>query len=225
MTLLVLCPSYRRPKEAAEVQVSFDKTVRLDTKLIFAIGIKDSDAYQNLNICAYPEWPMVQRTNRAAEWAAKSYSYIGWIADDNRFETPGWDEQVVAALEARPGGVVYGNDCVAPGDKPSHVFLDSRIVQTLGWLHFPGVVSTYGDDAWEAIGRGLGTLRYLSEVKVRHLYREKNNQNFITDGEVFQHWVRHDLENDLAKLRRALKIKPIAWLPDSLRAMTPPLIL
>ena len=204
--MIVLCPSYLRPQQAGQVYQSFRDTVRLDTELLFVIGIKDSEAYDGhgLPIMCYPEWPMVRRTNRAAEVMAPRYDYIGWIADDNRFETNGWDASVVKALEERPG-VVYGNDIVSPGSKPSHVFMDARIVKALGWFLHPGLRSTFFDDVWEQIGRGL-TLKYLPDVTVRHLYVEKDNSaDFASDMAVYQQWLRHDLDTDLARIRRALR--------------------
>lgn len=204
--LLVLCPSFRRPQQAAEVLRTFESTRQADSYLIFAIGIQDSAAYADLPVIVYPTWPMVQRTNRACSVLSGAYDYVGWVADDNRFETPGWDTQVIAALDAKPGGVVYGNDVVSPGSKPSHVFMDARIPRALGWFLHPQLKSTFFDDVWEQIGRGLGTLQYLSDVRVNHLYVEKDNSaDFAADMDVYQAWLRHDLDSDLARVRRALR--------------------
>lgn len=206
VALLILCPSYQRPREAGLALASFVETIHEDTKIIFPIGIKDSRAYDGLPIIVYPELPMVARTNMAAKALAPKYDYIGWVADDNRFETPGWDTQVIAALEARPGGVVYGNDVVSPGSKPSHVFMDSRIPQALGWFVHPEMRSTFFDDCWEQIGRGLGTLQYLPDIRVNHLYTEHDNSaNFMHDMQVYQRWLRHDLDDDLDRIRGALR--------------------
>ena len=205
--LLVLCPSYKRPQQAREVLATFNATRTADSYLMFAIGIKDSKAYEDLPIIVYPEWPMVARSNRACAALSGAYDYVGWIADDNRFETEGWDAQVIAALEATVrGGVVYGNDVVSPGSKPSHVFMDALIPRALGWFLHPQLKSTFFDDVWEQIGRGLGTLRYLPDVRVNHLYVEKDNSlDFQHDMDVYQTWLRHDLDADLARIRRALR--------------------
>lgn len=204
--LLVLCPSYRRPQQAAELLATFNATRQADSYLIFAIGIGDSKAYADLPVVVYPEWPMVKRVNRAFDALAGAWNYIGWVADDNRFETLGWDVQVISALASQPGGVVYGNDVVSPGSKPSHVFMDTRIPRALGWFLHPQLRSTFFDDCWEQIGRGLGTLQYLPDVRVNHLYVEKDNSaDFAHDMDVYQTWLRHDLDADLTRVRRALR--------------------
>ena len=193
------------------------------TSLTFLVAQADSTKSE------YPGWntedhypligpdAMVGRTN----WALGQIGnpdYIGWIADDNRFETPGWDEQVVKFLRKKAGGVVYGNDVVSPGSKPSHVFMDARIPRALGWFLHPELRSTFFDDCWMTIGKELGTLQYLPDVVIEHRYVEKDNRDdFSHDKAVYEHWIRHDLESDISKIRRSLRTKR-ATLPASLTA-------
>ena len=200
LSLLVLCPSYRRPQQAGELLASYVETVKdPTTALLFAV--EDDPSYQGLPIAVFPPTPMVERSNLAAR--LNVYDYLGWVADDNRFETPGWDQKVLEALQKTP--VVFCNDVVSPGSKPSHVFMDARIPKSLGWFLHPDMRSTFFDDVWHDLGKGLG-ITYLDDVRVRHLYHEKDNrEDFFHDMEVYQTWQRHHMEEDIAKCRRAMR--------------------
>ena len=226
MSLIVLCPSYRRPISASAVLESFNRTKVLpDTRLVFLCYERDpdSDLYQG-DVILCPEKAMVERVNGALG-LLDDYDSVGWIADDNRFETPGWDRVVVDALGSHP--MVFGNDVVSPGSKPSHVFMDSRIPRELGWLILPGLHSTFADDVWANLGVGAidvtdrllpeKTLRYpiVYEVKntsgvgiayhhgviVNHLYVEKQAEWKVRGGAAYK---VHD-ESDLDTYRHWLR--------------------
>lgn len=196
----------------------------------FIVWNKDPEAskYEGLPVTYLTEERMVPRTNKAAERASEQADYIGWVADDNRFRTEGWDTKVLDVLAETP--IVFGNDVVSPGSKPSHVFMDSRIVRSLGWFLHPGLKSTFFDDVWANLGvgpidvsgplvqffpngwvkgyvndGGLG-IKYLNDVVVEHLYIERDNsKDFMADMAVYQQWLRHECENDIARASRALR--------------------
>ena len=104
MRLLVLCPSYKRPIAAAAVLDSFRKNTTLDARLIFLMYEKDNDSVLYTgDVVLCPEELMVPRVNGALG-LLDDFSHVGWIADDNRFETKGWDGAVglsVAGHRAR----------------------------------------------------------------------------------------------------------------------------
>lgn len=189
--------------------------------------------YEGLPASVVGEETMTARTNAVAKWATEKGKYIGWVADDNRFRSVGWDREVLSALQDVP--IVFGNDEVSPGSKPSHVFMDARIVKTLGWIVHPDLRSTFFDDVWANLGagpidvsrplferdalpswsrlrqavsrsdNGLG-LVYLPNVEIPHLYTERDNSaNFLADMETYQHWLRHDCEDDIRRVQKALR--------------------
>ena len=185
----------------------------------------DKQRPPRFDITLCPESGMVRRCNGALG-LLDGYTHVGWIADDNRFLTPGWDERVLDALRTVP--IVFCNDGVSPGSKPSHVFMDARIPRALGWFLLPGIHSTFFDDAWQTLGtgadattgplakdgngigldplnQGLG-IAYLANVVVNHLYIEKDNRkSFAEDQEVYRKWLRHGAEDDIARARSALR--------------------
>lgn len=229
--LLIICPSYKRPDQARELYDSFLRTKKADSRLRFAVWNQDR-GYEDLPASFITQEKMTPRTNVLALWAAERCKYIGWVADDNRFETDGWDTEVIRALETTP--IVFCNDQVSPGSKPSHVFMDSRIVKSLGRLIHPDLKSTFFDDVWANLGvgpidvsrplfptysshrsslfadqrvGGLG-IGYLHEVRIPHFYKEHDNRpNFLSDMETYQSWLRNDCEDDIRRASKALRRK------------------
>ena len=196
-----------------------------------------SDEYKDESVVLCPEELMIPRVNGALG-LLDGYDYVGWVADDNRFETVGWDEQVISALSKVP--IVFCNDVVSPGSKPSHVFMDARIPRALGWLLLPELHSAFFDDVWANLGvgpidvsgplfrptsttfdfrrSGLG-IAYLAEVRVNHLYVEKDNAiSFRKDMERYRAWLRNEAEDDIGRARGSLRSRR-----DALRSSSPAL--
>ena len=222
--LLVLCPSHQRPLEARRLYETFHRTATLpDTRLVFLVWADDATAqkYESnwMKSALRPEESMTARSNAGFISEDDGCDAVGWVADDNRFATVGWDEIVLHALRTVP--IVFGNDVASPGSKPSHVFLDARIPRALGWFLHPDLVSTFHDDVFMHLGTGADTARplgqnkesgggvgiaYMPSVLVPHLYTERDNSaNFQHDALVYQAWRRNEAEDDIAKAKRALR--------------------
>lgn len=229
--LIVVCPSHQRPKEARELYDSFVETRTGDSLLRFGVWNEDVH-YGSLPVTYITQERMTPRTNALAMWASERCKYIGWVADDNRFRTKGWDQRVMDELRRVP--IVFGNDVSSPGSKPSHVFMDSRIVRSLGWLIHPGLRSTFFDDVWANLGvgpidvsrplfpqsgshSGLG-IGYLPDVIVEHLYTERDNsKDFMADMETYQTWLRNDCEDDIGRARRGKQFSSTSTVSSSRR--------
>lgn len=98
------------------------------------------------------------------------YDYIGHIGDDNLPSTPGWDVQIMEALEKTP--FAYGNDLYPgriPGALSCHVFMRSSVVRALGYFGPPGIRHMYVDVAWMAWLTACGGT-YLNDVIIEHLH-------------------------------------------------------
>ncbi len=222
--LLVLCPSHQRPVEARRLYETFQRTAILpDTRLVFLVWSGDSTAHKYesnwMKSALRPEEAMTARCNAGFVSEDNDCEAVGWVADDNRFATVGWDELVLHALRATP--IIFGNDVVSPGSKPSHVFMDARIPRALGWFRHPGLISTFHDDVDMRLGTGTDTarplgqngesdggvgIRYIPELVIPHLYTERDNRaNFQHDAPVYRAWRRNEAEDDIAKAKRALR--------------------
>jgi hypothetical protein len=224
--LLILCPTRGRPAAAKEAHESFLATkVREGSEIMFVVDDDDPtrveyESERFLHLTLPSPGNMVTALNEAALWAMDRFhpKYLGFIGDDHRFRTIGWDRAFADLLEARGGGMVYGNDLFRPdGDIPTQIVMSASIVAALGWMGLPGCTHLYIDNAWQALGDGLGKLYYMPDVVIEHLHpaagkadwdeghRRVNAQEvYDHDGQVFADWMEASFARDLELARAAL---------------------
>lgn len=222
MTLIVICPSRGRPGKAREGYEAFLATkTSEDTKMVFVVDADDEtfSGYVNemLPIVTYEHegGGMGPPTNAAAADLAPIYDITGFVGDDHRFRTVGWDAAIEAAL-AKPG-FAYGNDLIR-SDIPTQVFISSKIVLALGWFCLPGAKHLYLDNTWRVLGEASGTLRYLPDVVIEHAHpffgrgqmdegyaRVNHPSMYEHDNAIFQEWMNSgQTEKDVETVLRAI---------------------
>jgi len=148
--------------------------------------------------------------NAAAVEYADQYRYIGFMGDDHRPRTFGWDERIVEELNY--SHVVYGNDLLQGESLPTAVFMRSEIVQKLGYMAPPELIHLYLDNFWLELGRAT-SMRYLGDVTIEHLhpyagkaewdasYLEVNDQALYEhDRLAFENYMATRFQEDLEKL-------------------------
>jgi hypothetical protein len=187
--VVVLCPTRERPEKAAEMVESFrDTATTLATEIVLVV---DDDDLRLADYLALPDkfnkrssgplWPpdpvrvmvipvaeggsLTAATNTLAARIWGEDCIIGHVGDDHRFETNGWDKRIMEALHGRHG-VAYGDDGFWHEALPTAAFLTSSIPRALGWYANP-LCHHYGiDDTWGDLGRGIGSLHYLPDVRI-----------------------------------------------------------
>lgn len=138
---------------------------------------------------------------------------VGFMGDDSRFETKGWDEQVLSALE-KPG-FCWGED----GNQrpwPSTVFITKKIVDTLGWMVHPSLRRGFFDVQWLTLANLTDSTRVIPAM-FRHdnSAGDPQSPNFKKEAQVppeviasdeiaFNLWVKNDSRKDAQKIRHAL---------------------
>lgn len=131
---------------------------------------------------------------------SKFYDITGFVGDDHRFRTAGWDTQIEQVLSERPG-FAFGND-LARNDIPTQVFVNSRIVMALGWMALPGAKHLYLDNTWAYLGGSISSLSYLPDVIIEHVHpffgkgqmdegyaRVNQASMYEHDNAVFRQWM------------------------------------
>lgn len=221
MSLLVLCPTRGRPQAAAEAYASFLETrERDDTGILFVVNDDEDPAI-------YGDLPLLRVSKR--EWmnevlqsgvdrilATREPTYLGFIGDDNRFRTPGWDSVVDECLSTTGGGFAYAND-LARTDLPTHVFVNTSIVRALGYFGLRGAHHLYIDNAWKVLATAADCLYFFPDVVIEHLHPlfgkgvmdtsyEKSNAPSVYehDGDIFDAWLRDGVESDARTVREAI---------------------
>lgn len=189
-------PEYIRPRDGRELII---RRPTHDGGMVNALNAAALDALR--------EWPQ----ERA----------LGFVGDDHRFRTPGWDTAFLETLNDRPG-FVYGNDLFWPnGEIPTQIFMSAEIVKKLGWMGLPTCSHLYIDNAWRELGEATGSIRYYADVVVEHMhpaggkgewddqYRKVNSEAMYNhDAAAFTAWRDSDkFMDDVKKVRQALVLK------------------
>ncbi|MGW3346792.1 hypothetical protein ACWDA3_26065 [Nonomuraea rubra] len=181
--LTVIVPSRGRPLAASKVLHAFDATCLDDaTRIIFAVDADDPTlpVYSSQVVgsrrglvCVVDEQPasMVTALNAVARDLIehRAPDAIGFMGDDHRPVTPGWDRHYLNALRALPG-IVYGNDRLQGANLPTQCAISTPVVARLGHMAPPTLTHLYVDNYWLDIGRGSGCISYLPHVVVEHLH-------------------------------------------------------
>lgn len=231
--LLMIVPSRGRPQNVAALLDTWGETATGAADLLIALDEDDPalPGYEALHVLdrwparlGVPRWRIGKRLrlggtlNEVAAAYSAAYRMLGFLGDDHRPRTAGWDRRFVEALSELGTGLVYGNDLIQGAALPTAVAMTSDIVQTLGWMVPPGLVHLWIDNAWLELGRRIDQIRYLPDVVIEHMhplvgkapsdagYEEVNSSaRFESDRRAFEDWVRDGLDADVAKLKELIR--------------------
>lgn len=230
--LVVIVPSRGRPEAAVELAECFKKTCTANTGLVFAVDADDpAEAGYSMvtarglaSVIVSDSRSMVDALNRRAAGYAEledelAPSAIGFMGDDHRPRTVGWDAAYLAALRRKPG-LVYGNDLIQGRNLPTQVAMSAELVRGLGHMAPPTLTHLYVDNYWLQLGRASDRITYLPDVFVEHLhpvagkaawdegYQRVNDQAMYDRDRVAfeEYWAAHG-DRDVA-VARGLTVDP-----------------
>lgn len=182
--LAVVVPSRNRPQAVQQLAESFALSCSAWTNLLLVVDEDDKDleGYREAVADAYPTFAAIQLLVQSADGnmitgcnvgAARALEMtgtaIGFMGDDHRPRTRGWDRAYLDALKLKPG-IVYGNDLLQGEYLPTQFAVSARIVERLGFLAPPTLVHLYLDDYWLRMGRLCECVTYLRDVVVEHMH-------------------------------------------------------
>jgi len=227
--LVVIVPSRGRPHAARELAAAFADTSTAGSLLVFVVDEDDptlpgyegiGDGYR-IGVVFTPTRTMVQALNLAAvsyantalglDVCARPFA-VGFMGDDHRPRTAGWDQAYLEALRGLGTGIVYGDDLLQGQRMPTQCAMSADIVRALGYMAPPDLTHLYVDNVWLALGEAAGCIRYLPEVVVEHLHPAAGkaamdagyarvNALYDVDGQVFAGYRGGQLASDVAKVR------------------------
>jgi hypothetical protein len=183
MRALYLVPTRGRPANALRLIHAWTQLTSPRTRLQFILDEDDPERenYEKMFLDRSLDldlfgWTVDERRrlggtlNHYAPHLAQTADVIGFMGDDHVPRTHHWDNILMAFIASRMAHVVYGNDLVQGVNLPTAVMLDSRIVQTLGWMVPPGLVHMYMDNWWRDLGAALGSIRYEPLCVIEHMH-------------------------------------------------------
>lgn len=231
--LCVIVPSRGRPQNIADLVRWWDDMTSNKARLLVVVDDDDPEllGYLELGLSARapgidlwslpPRGSMVGALNQAVRLLGPSDVFpsldfpfaLGFMGDDHRPRTPGWDLDVVAELRRLGMGIVTGRDGFREDHLPTWCAMTSNIVKILGYMAPPGLVHIAVDNAWMTLGSALGAFSYLPHVLVEHMHpfagkaqmdagyaRVNAGSMYERDLAEFERWIRDDLPGAVAKL-------------------------
>jgi hypothetical protein len=105
----------------------------------------------------------------ALEWVDRSKN-IGFMGDDHRPRSRGWDLEYITELELMDCGMVYGNDLLQGEKLPTQIAMSSDIIKAMGFMVPPGLIHMYLDDFWLYLGTSLDSIVYQPDVIIEHMH-------------------------------------------------------
>lgn len=226
--LLTLVPTRNRVENALGLLEEFYNTSsESDSGLLFVVGTEDPrfDEYKEKipeeNLFIFPEKGLVKALNYVAPFYVDDFEAIGFMGDDHRPRTYGWDFHYLTSLIRMGGGYVYGNDLLMGERIPTQVAISSQIIKSLGFFTPKGFWHLCCDLTWKDMGEGLGRIKYLPDVIVEHMhpaadkarvdsgYLHVNSKIMVLhDEQEYFRWKKEDFPGELEAARYALGIQP-----------------
>lgn len=186
--LIVIVPSRGRPEAARALIQAFKETCTADTFLMFTIDDDDpalqeyrrvldeaQAAGQEAGMATAAAQDMVQSLNSGAvmlvdEFTKKPPFAIGFMGDDHRPRTVGWDSAYLDALRELGTGIVYGDDLLQGENLPTQCAMTADIIRELGYMAPLTLRHMYVDNFWLDLGRQADCLYYLPDVVIEHMH-------------------------------------------------------
>jgi hypothetical protein len=247
LSLVMLVPSRSRPDNIRHLLKACESTVR-DSGTLIVVRVDDDDPRLEEYLQVGNEWtdraPWVRfevgprlklgpTLNTMAEYWCDSTYAIGFMGDDHRPRSDGWDSYFQLVLRKYPNGygMVYGNDGLQCEKLPTAIVMTSNIPKTLGYFSIPGAIHLYLDNGWLTLGKRLKAITYLPRVVIEHvhpsagkalvddLYVEVNSRKMLDhDWGVYEKWAVENLENDVRTVQKRLGPHPGMTQPASIDA-------
>lgn len=223
--LLTLVPTRNRVENALELlDVFYNTSTDDDSGLLFIVGTEDPrlEEYKDKipwnHLLTFPERGIVKALNYAVSCGyAERYEALGFMGDDHRPRTIGWDTDYLRHLREMEHGIVYGDDLLMGERIPTQVAISSTIVRTLGYYGHPSFTHLNVDVSWKDLGEAIGRLRYIPEVVIEHMhpaagkarddagYKWANSPAMVVnDGLAYDNWKKNILPCEVDLLTEAL---------------------
>lgn len=195
--LLILTPSRERPERLREMCEAVAACSVLDTRVLAAIDEDDPRRadYESTPLPAGFELFVGERrtlsgwTNYLAESAASLYGeaprFFASLGDDHLPRTPGWDREMVHAIEALGGllgGWAWGSDGLRSDMLPTWWVVSAPVVRRLGYVMLPDCEHMYVDNAVRDLAQASQRAVIKPHVLVEHAHPVSPTHRHLWDA-------------------------------------------
>lgn len=233
--LVMIVPSRGRPHAVAPLAESFGLNCTANTTLLLVVDDDDPDLedyrsevenaaehiYSGTALMVLPApGNMANALNAAGERVLADPERpfaLGFMGDDHRPRTFGWDAAYLNTLRETPG-MVYGDDLLQGVIMPTQFALNTEIVEEVGFLSPPGLIHLCIDIYWRDVMNPAKALTYREDVVVEHMHpanskaeedegylRVNNHEVQTKDVDVYYAHLKEHCDRDVAAILRGIE--------------------
>lgn len=233
--LLLLCPSRGRSERIKDFIDSVERTCNLDNTRLQILLDRD-DKQLNNYFKVLPEWAQIKVFDRKYDNTLTTeilnrafkqdndYNFYSVTNDDMIYLTEGWDERLCNKGKVSCGVEEnalkkYGINTprpIEPHTFPYTSCIDGDIIRALGWIQYPKLRHSAGDNVWYWLARRMNIL-FCDEL-VRYVHRsayfndgdsdetfgKTNATNNIDDYYIYKDWLKYKCVFDIKKIKENL---------------------
>lgn len=218
--ILIIIPTRERNDKHKEVYDSVTQTSKY-VDVLFGLDEDDAHNYERIYTSrakyeVNPRIRMLPTLNLLANKYADKYEYIGFMGDDHRSRTRGWDTRMMQTIGSL--GIAYGDDLNQGEKMCTAVVMSSDIIKALGYMSPPELIHLYADIFWKELGEATGILSYIPSIIMEHMHYTVGKSQpdalyaDVNSGEMFskdgQAYARYKDSGEFAEaVEKVLKIK------------------
>lgn len=227
--LTIFVPTKGRPTQLLDFGGEFHRYLTADTKLVLVLDedddylpqyISENDGRWEYYVSPPTRRGMVGALNNAWRFynsTGRLGFAVGFMGDDHRPRTSGWDSQYLSELRRLSTGFVYGNDLFQYDRMPTQVAFTTDIAQALGYMCPPAFRHLCVDVVWKNWGDAIGRITYLPDTIIEHMHylagkaREDRNYRAVNsmliaehDSGTYREYMAGQFHDDVEKLKRLL---------------------
>lgn len=237
--LLLVCPSRGRSQRIEDFILSVKQTT--DPKFTNLLILLDSDDHDltdygkilstyNVKFRIYDRSMDATLTTEIINRAFNEfndYDYYSVTNDDIIYKTKGWDRGLAVkhrissgcddTMVEKYGDKHIGN--VKPGEFPITSVICGDIVREIGWLQYPKLRHSCGDNIWFWIGKRSDSLYhdgqyhtshespYFGKAEVDETFKKSNAHDNMQDYYTYKEWLKYRCGKEVIKVQNLTKEK------------------
>ncbi len=226
--LLTICPSRGRPDMLVDMISSFKDTSLSDLIILLDLDdpclsrYRDILSFLNIKFDVFDKTDMLSTTTEIINIAytkyGQRYNFVSVTNDDIIYKTVDWDIKL-----ANKGAISTGLEpnMVRKNRKakgfPVISVIDRRIPDAVGWLQYPELRHSGGDNVWYWIGKRMGILHFDETMEFEHknpfifdiekdetFHRNNTKEHIQKDYKIYMNWLKYKINDDIKKIQETL---------------------
>lgn len=233
--LLLICPSRGRSERIKLFIDSVENTCDLENTRLQVLLDKDDKEVSNY-FKVLPSWVQIKVFDRTYDNTLTTeiinrafkqdddYEFYSVTNDDIIYMTKDWDTKLCVKGKIYCGVEEnalkkYGTAMARPIEPHTFPYtscIDGDIVRALGWLQYPKLRHSAGDNIWYWIGRRMNVLfcdesvryihrsAYFNDGEADETFNKTNAHSNIDDYYVYKDWLKYKCVFDIKKIKEKL---------------------